>query len=1045
LDKPVYISTVRVEFCLLGPVEVIAEGQPVEIGGRRQQVVLAMMLLEANRVLPIGRLVDALWDDEPPPTAKSQVQICVSSLRRRLATVGRAQAIVTRPSGYMLQAADDEVDVRRFERLAAQSRASAAQHRTGDALRELQTALDCWHGTAAAAGVQSRIVQSAAIRLNEQRLTMLEERIDLKLTLGHSHDLVAELSELVAEHPLRERLRAQHMIALYRSGRQTEALASYRTARKILVEELGLEPSETLQDLEQAILQNAPCLDAGAPVAITGESRGDYAAVPRNLPAAAADFTGREELLENLRTLLAPSGPHDTAISVPVVTLTGKSGVGKTTLALQAAHTLREFYPDGQLFAELRGVSPHPVRAREVLEQFLRALGTAPSALPDSLDELAAMYRSRLAERRILVVLDDAAGVTQVTPLIPGSPACAVIMTARRHLSGLPCAHRFEIRVFDERTGVELLARIIGEQRVNAEPAAAAALVRLCGALPLALRIVAAKLAARPHWTLERMVNCLKDEEHRLNELMLGDVGVRASISLSYENLTADAQRLLRRLSILGSGDFACWVCVPLLDTDWDHATRLLDELVEALLVEVRIVGGPARFHLHELIRVYSLEGLGAHDTPADRSSALRRLLACWLSLACAAHRRVYGGDFTVVHSSEPHHCLPADITSELVSDPLGWFSAERQALVPALTSAARAGFDELCWDLAMTSVTLFEAGSHLTDWETTHELALEAVRYAGNRRGEAAIRCSLGALAVVRRQFDEAVEHLEASLSGFTRLGDRHGRGLAQRHRAFVDRLRGDYASALRRYEDALACLRAAGDHIAQAQVLGGIAQVRIEQQDYQAAHDLLTKALAISHGFGARRVTAQIEHRLGEVYLEQGELSAAEQSFSSALQAVCADGDRVGEAYALHGLGLVRTRQRRCRQAELDLRAALAMSRETTDQLAQGRTSFALAELEMANGNPAAALRWLQQARDIFRALGCPAWQARVLELTGRLHEESGQPAAAAEAFWAGHELVRENDPVAAGRFRHALARLPRDGRHYRQQPAGRRAPRR
>lgn len=984
-----------------------------------------MMLLDVNRVVPTSRLVDALWDDQPPATAKSQVQICVSALRRQLATIGLADAICTRASGYMLQATDDEVDVKRFERLAAQGSAAAAQWQNEDALRDLRAALDCWHGTTAAAGVQSRIVQAAAARLNEQRLAVRETCMELELARGGSHDLVGELTELVAEHPLRERLRTQQMIALYRSGRQAEALSSYREARSILVEELGLEPSEALQNLERAILRSDPSLDAASAGPPSLEAPAP-AEVPQQLPTAAPDFTGREHVLKHLRTLLTPSDEPGAPLSVSVVTLSGKSGVGKTTLALQAAHTLHEFYPDGQLFVELHGAEPHPVKAAHVLEQFLRALGTAPSVLPTRLDELAALYRSKLADRRVLVVLDDASSVTQVTPLIPGSAKCAVIVTARTHLSELQTAHRFEIDVFDEQTGVKLLAQVIGEQRVNAEPVMAAALVRLCGALPLALRIGAAKLAARPHWTIRRMVSTLRDEEHRLNELMLGDVGVRASIWLSYANLSTDAQRLLQRLSVLGSGDFGSWVCIPLLDTDAERATSLLDELIEALLVEVRIGARGPRFHLHELIRVYALERLVAEDAPRERALALQRLLASWLSLASAAHRRIYGGDFTVLHGGKVHCRLPEEVVSELVSDPLAWFVAEHGALVSAVTSAARAGLDELCWDLAVTSVTLFEARSHLTDWEITHELALESVRYAGNERGEAAVRCSLGGLAVVRREFDVAIDHLNASIATFTRLGDRHGRGLAQRHRALVDRMRCDYPDSLRRYEDALACMREAGDRICEAQVLSGIAQVYIEQRDYLAASDLLNEALAISKELGVRRVTAQIEHRLGAVYLERGDLEAAEEAFSVALEAVSDRHDQVGEAYALCGLGLVETRQRRCGPAELHLQTALAKSRDTTDQLAQGQITFALGELEWVNERPASAGQWLNEAEEIFRSIGCPAWRARVLEMTGQIHEQEGRASAAAEMFRAGHELVRDQDPVAADRFAQALARL-------------------
>lgn len=1012
------------EYRLLGPLDVIEDGRSLDIGGPRQQIVLAMLLLEANHVVSVSRLVAALWDDRPPATARSQVQICVSALRRGLAAVGVTDAIVTRPPGYVLRVTDDDLDIRRFERLAMSGRAAAAEHRVEDAARDLRAGLALWHGPAAA-GVDSRIVQIAATRLNEGRLAALEDCIDLELDLGRHRDLIGELSELVAEYPLRERLRAQLMLALYRAGRQAEALASYRDARQTFVEELGLDLGEDLRKLEHAILENDLALNLAEDAGSGSAPVPSPLPVPRQLPAATADFTGRADVLDRLGEVLAPADDGE-AIHVRVAALSGKSGVGKTALALHAAHLSRDLYPDGQLYAQLYGGQVQPASSASVLERFLRALGAAPAMLPSNLDDLAAMYRSLLADRRILVVLDDAYSAAQVLPLLPGSPSCAVIVTSRSRLSRLPGAHRFEIDVLDEPTGVELLARVMGPERVHRD-AAAPALVRLCGHLPLALRIAAAKLAARPHWTIRQMVDRLQDEEHRLNELMYGDIGIRPSISMSYVGLTDAAKRLFHRLSILGATDFASWVAAPLLDADMEQATALMDQLVEAQLVEVRVVGGgPARFHLYELIRVYAVERLVAEESAAERTAAMNRLLRCWLHLASEAHRREYGGDFTLIHGDAEHYPLAAEVTKDLLADPLNWFHAEHVALVAAIRQAAQAGLDELCWDLAMTSVTLFESGSYLEDWQQTHTAALTAAREAGNRRGEAAMHYSLGALALVRQRLDDALSHLRRALRGFDRVGESHGRALALRNLAFADRMRGRYGAALDLYQEALPDLHEAGDLVATAHVLTSIAQIRMERREYDAAQGMLGEALAICRPLGVRRITAQTEYRMGELYLHRHDFAAAEDMFSSVLRSVRQSGDVVGETHALFGLGAARAGQRSFTSAEHDLRAALELSDRVGDRLVHGRILLALAELCVAQGQPGEAASHLDQAQAVFDGIGLRVWRARVLRMAGRLHRSAGRREAAAEAWRAAIALAGDTDPALVAVLSDELAGL-------------------
>jgi DNA-binding SARP family transcriptional activator len=1023
------------EFRLLGPVEVVLDDEPVGIAAARQEIVLTMLLLEANRVVSVSRLVDALWDEEPPLTAKSQVQISVSALRRLLARPDDSSVITTRSPGYLIRVPDEALDLRRFELLAARGASFAAEQQNAEAVQQHRAALGLWRGPAAM-GVESRVVQSAAVRLNESRLAVLENCLDLELQLGRHQELVGELRELIAKYPLRERFRAQLMIALYRSGRQAEGLEVFRTARDTLMEELGLEPGDELRTLERAILANDPELDlpeGGGRVTMHGVTvHGGLTVVPtpRQLPAAIADFTGREDLLAQVCELLSPASQWDGSRHVPVVTLTGRGGVGKTALALYAAHLLRDAYPDGQLFTQLNEGEGQPKSTAGLLERFLRSFGVAPTALPAGVEERAVMYRSWLAERRVLIVFDGAVSTKRVLPLLPGSPSCAVIITSRNRLSGLAGAHRFDIEPLDEQSGLDLLSRAIGVDRVAAEEESARALVGLCERLPLALRIAAAKLAARPHWRVRQMVRRLEDEKRRLDELDLDGVSIRATLSLSYDNLDEDGRRLLRRLSLLGSIDFASWVSAPLLELDVDASDELLDVLVEARLVEAwRTEDGSVRFQLHDLVRIYAVERLMGEESAGAREALLHRLLGCWLALATEAHRRGYGGDFSILHGTAEHWPLPPHVVDALLENPIGWFQSEHSALVAAIMQACQAGFDELGWDLALTSVTLFETGSHVDEWRATHEAALATVRAADNSRGEAALLYSLGTLALTGH-LNNASHYLNESLRLFDELDDCHGRALALGCLAFVDRLDGDYTRALTRHRDALDGFRQVGDLISEAHMLKSMAQIHMDWQQYDVAEQMLDEALAVCRKLGAARVTAQTEHELAELCLRRGDLPRAVESFDRVRLSAREADDIVGQAYAALGLGVARCMLGEHLPAEADLRTAQELVGQTGDLLLQGRTLFALAELEFANGRIPAATANADEALRVLGNLGSAmVWRARVLELAGRLHERSGRVTAAAEAWRRALEWVGEADPALVRRLNTAVARLGGD----------------
>ncbi|GII85175.1 SARP family transcriptional regulator [Sphaerisporangium siamense] len=972
------------EFRILGPLEVLAGTERLDIGGTRQRITLANLLLDANRVVTVDRLAEAIYGDHLPPTSRAQVQICISSLRRLFSAHGDPDVISTQSRGYIIRVADDAMDARRFEALTSLARRAREAGHLDEAVSRYREALALWRGEALE-GIDGRPVQAAASRLNEERILTNEDCVQLELDLGRHQQLVGELNRLVEQYPLRERLRGQLMLALYRSGRRAEALRVYRLARETMIEELGIEPNEQLQRLEQAILTADDSLDAPPEAPIPAEPPPAPAfPVPGLLPNAIADFTGRGKQVDAIERELALAFEDAGRFAVPVIVITGKAGIGKTTVAVHAAHTVAQQFPFGQLFADLHGGgASRQVSAMQVLERFLRALGVPGNSIPDGLEERAEMYRALLADRRTLVVLDDAAGESHVLPLLPGTRSSAVIITSRSRLAGLAGAIHIDMDIFDADQSIELLGRIAGVARVRSEPDAARALAELCGQLPLALRIAGARLSARPHWRVEQLVSRLEDETRRLDELNHGEMGIRASISLTYESVGEEARRLFRRLAIPDTGMFSVWIGAALLDRSFEHASDLFDELADAQLIEAAGGGAHALYRFHDLIRVFARERLAAEETPAERKAALERVLRALLFLAEAAHRREYGGDYVQIHSDAPRRPLPARLVAELVAQPLPWYERERPLLVSGIRQAAQAGFTDLCWDLAISAVTLFESRAYLDDWRETHEIALAACRHAGDVRGQAAMLYSRGSLHITEKRFPEARRDFEQAIRLFTDIGDDQGTALVLRNIAFLERMSGRYEDAAAHYERALAMFTADGDQVGAAYVLHNLAQLRLETGDPEGASSLLSEALALSREGGSRRVESQVLHRMGDTYLAWGEPALAAEIFDTALAMVRAIGDPVGEAYILNGLGLARLRRGETGRADEALRHAVGLALSTGDRLAEGRALLGLGELALARDDAGHAVAHLERALGIFRCIRTPTYEARALTM--------------------------------------------------------------
>jgi DNA-binding SARP family transcriptional activator len=972
------------EFRLLGPVGVWVNGQPVRMGGRRERTMLAVLLLAGGRLVPIEKIIDAVWGDAPPVTARRQVHNATSELRRVLGTM-----LVTREPGYLLAVEPGAVDLRVFEAGVAGARADAEAGRLEEAVTGFRSALRLWRGPALS-GVNG--LTGEAAQLEEQRLSVLAERLDAELATGRHADLVRELSALVAEHPLRERFAAQLMLALYRCGRVPEALRVYQQARRALAEGLGLEPRSELRRLETAMLAGDPRLDLPAPAV-------PAAAVPCLLPADVADFTGRGAEVDLLCDALAAADRPAVVVSA----VAGRGGVGKTALAVHVAHRLADSFPDGQLYVNLHGGQVEP---GEVLGRFLRGLGVDGTAIPQDIDERAELYRGRLAGRRVLVLLDNASGEAQVEPLLPGSASNAVLVTSRTRLGGLAGARLVELDVLDREQALLLLSRIAGAARVAAEPAAAAELVGLCAHLPLAVRIAGARLASRPHWLIADLVGRLSDERHRLDELSHGGLAVRASLEVSFRGLDSEAQTLFRRLGLLDAPDFAGWVGAALLDIPVARGVELAERLVDARLLEVvgRDACGLTRFRFHDLVRGYARER-AAEESAEERRAALARAFGAWLALAEGAHRRVYGGDYVIVHGSAARWPV-----SGAEHDPLTWLETERLGIVAGVRQAASVDLDELAWDLGGSCVALFATRWYLDDWQLAIDHGLAATRRRGNRRGEAATLYCQAALLDAKGDYVQAMRELRIAFDLFEQVGERHGLGLVLTHMSHLTRRLGDFDKSLATGSEGRALVHEAGDRAAEASAVRSVAQTNLALGHVALVESGLADALSILDGTGNLRDRAQVLYSVGELQLKRGSYDAAVEAFTQVLEIVVELRDRVGEAHARHGVGACHLKQGRPDLAKVEFDRALAIARDASLRFIEARVLCDLGELSRAQDDPGTAVRRFEQAQDLWQALKAPLWQARALRSLGEALAAAGDHAGAATAHSQAHELFVE-----------------------------------
>lgn len=691
-------------FGVLGPLHAQITGREVRLDGPRQAKMLAALLIDANNIVAMEQLVAVMWDGKAPATAVRQVQDAVSGLRRNLAACGAPGPLIsTRRGGYEIHLSPDQLDLLEFDHERRLAERHTDPSETAVALRR---ALACWRGRALT-DISSRVLEIDAARLNEKRADTLKQCLVIELGLGRHREIIDELTALFREHPYDEQVAEHLIVALCRCRRQGEALHVYERLRRTLADELGVDPTPPLQALHQRILTADPTLmtpvPASRPLDIPPQSPDAAAAGPamampvRQLPLDVPDFVGRAEALAEIAGLLDGPAPNRARVAVIV----GGPGVGKSCLVTHAARLASGAFPDGQLYLNLAATSDEPRDPGLMLAEALRALSIAGSAIPKGLAERSALYRSLLADRRMLVVLDDAGHADQVLPLLPAANGCAVLITSRTLLTQLPGARHIDLDVLSPAEARELFTGIVGRRRVEREPEEADAILDCCGNLPLAIRIASGKLMGRPAWSLRVLRERIEDESRRLAELRIGDLSVRASVELSLRLLPADAVRALSLLGLLGAYTLPGWVVGPLLDRS--DAEEVLDTLLDASLVRLTATDaiGQPRYRLHDLIRTCAVESAAPLPT-ADKRDAIIRVLSVWLDLIGRGTDRLpAAGLLAAPPGAAPRRSLPDAVVDRLMTDPVGWFDAERDNLLGAVKMAVDWGLDELAWELA--------------------------------------------------------------------------------------------------------------------------------------------------------------------------------------------------------------------------------------------------------------------------------------------------------------------------------------------------------
>lgn len=982
---------------LLGPVRIWRQESEVAAGPPRQVAVLSALALRVNTPVSLYDLIQAVWGEDAPTSAGANLHVYVAKLRRILEPERRqrtpAQTLVSVGQGYELRLDPDQVDTAVFDGLCTQARRERRLDDLAAAALSLETALKLWRGQALD-GVPGPFAEIERMRLGELRLAALQERAEILLELGRHTHLVADLSALVREYPLRERLHQLLMLALYRCGRQAEALLAYDNARRVLVEELGVEPGGELRRLHERILAADPTLDLPAPpvgitaaapavpqaaaLAPSSPASGGGAAVPvpAQLPHDTAGFSGRTEQLAALDEIfLTGGGEAESGRQGLIAAIDGIPGVGKTALAVHWAHRARGSFPDGQLYVDLRGhhVTQAPLEPSVVLGRFLRALGTPPDRIPADVDEQAALYRSTVSGRRLLIVLDNAADLGQVEPLLPGGDSCAVLVTSRQRMNGLVArygARRLKLDVLTPEEGTQLLERLVSAQRVRSEPGAAEQLCRLSGHLPLALRIVGANLAGHPFETLREAARRLEqgDRLQAIGSAEGDDYAVRTAFDLSYRELGEPARRLFRLLGVVPGPDFDAPAAAVLAGLSRERAAAMLDELAVKHLVEQH---APLRYRMHDLLRLYAANRAAAEEPPQEQAAAVRRLITWHMDTVGEIVRTHHVQRLSLPRAaSSAGEFPPLTFTSK--KEALAWFEVERPNLLADVRHAAEHGPYELAWQLADTLRGLFRLRPQPTEWLLAAEAALEAARRAGDLHAQAAMRLSLADAHQSLGRDDLSLHDDYAALELSRRAGWREGEAAALGGIGRAHWVLGHLKEAMRHLTESVAKHRECGSLEGEAAGLGSLGRAYHDLGDWAEARARYRESLEISQRVGSRFGEALGHFYLGAVEREAGRAEPAFEHLTHGLRLSRQFGFRQGIALSVSFLCALHAESGRPEEAREHLKQAEAALQETGDRRVEVECLSAMAAALVSLGEPCAAQAYLDQALRISRTTG-------------------------------------------------------------------------
>lgn len=946
---------VDIAFRILGPLEVAGVVARDLVSAIKPRQLLATLLLHPNRFVSTELITDALWEGPLPRSAAANLRTYVRALRTGLDSTGVRARIETHQAGYLIHVSPDDLDTSRAESLAAEGRHLVAGGDGRGGLALLDQACRLWRGTPLEDLPLCSAWQASLTRLEQRHAELVEELVPLHIEFGDPHQAIELARDGLRRDPYSEDLWCHVLLCLKESGQLAAARQAARECRALFADELGVDPGARLSALAATLDAEADAESTGAPPTSLGSPPPTPPAaparhVPRQLPPDIPDFSGRERQLAELIDVVC------TRLSgrPPVAVLSGPPGAGKSTLALRAAHAVRDHFPDGQLFLDLRAGS-QPRDPGDALGEMLLGLGLPDTAIPAEPDRRAATLRSELAGRRVLMVLDDAASIAQVAPLAPGTGSSAMIVTSRRTLADLTGAHHVPLDLMTSREAHQLLAGIIGGDRVAADETAATQVVDMCGRLPLAIRVVAGRLAHRPDLTMRGLAGRLRRSANLLDELAGPTGGVRASADLSYRMLTAEQARGYHLLGMLGSGDCPTWVFQAFADPA--AADRVIDGLVDAHLVQLAYLEGTGRgvLRIHDLLRRHAREHA---DTAGDTRADLRLVVQEWVArshLAGAALPFRFFG----VPLPEP---APISDPDEPIN--AAWFDAERAGLLPILRAAVEHGLAEEAWRLAASWSPYFDLRGDYPLWTDVHRAVLPALAGEGHELGRAVLLRDLGQVSIYRDQLGSADEQLSAALALFDKLGHVGGVGVARIGLGTLRRVQDDDTAALRNFRLALDSFVAVGDRAGEAVAGNAIASVALRRGDLDEAETWLTAAFDLAVESGDEHRQAQVRRRVAVLRQKQGRLTDARAELDAALRTFESLEDQHCASYVRAALGELCLEGDDLAGAQRLFIEALTVGRALGDITTQAQAYRWLGEVNLRAGREVAARRYLSQA---------------------------------------------------------------------------------